>query len=71
MLIRRLKRFLRRVTPLTWAIWVLLAADLLEPGYLKFNFLVARIDASVIGTEIQKIFNAATESSDRTVEVNQ
>ena len=36
---------LRRVTPLTWLIWVLLISDLAAPGYLKFNFVIAQFDA--------------------------
>ena len=39
------RRFLRRVTPLTWLIWVLLVSDLAAPGYLKFNLVITQFDA--------------------------
>ena len=39
------RRYLRRVTPLTWLIWALLASDLAAPGYLKFNFVITQFDA--------------------------
>lgn len=59
----RIRRFLRRVTPLTWAIWLLLVADLLEPGYLKFDFLVARVDATAISGEANKVIDAVTNAN--------
>ena len=39
------RRYLRRVTPLTWLIWALLVSDLAAPGYLKFNFVITQFDA--------------------------
>ncbi len=39
------RRYLRRVTPLTWLIWALLVSDLAAPGYLKFNFAIVQFDA--------------------------
>ena len=39
------RRYLRRVTPLTWLIWALLISDLAAPGYLKFNFVITQFDA--------------------------
>ena len=39
------RRYLRRVTPLTWLIWALLVADLAAPGYLKFNLVITQFDA--------------------------
>ena len=39
------RRYLRRVTPLTWLIWALLISDLAAPGNLKFNFVITQFDA--------------------------
>ena len=39
------RRYLRRVTPLTWLIWALLISDLAAPGYLKFNLVITQFDA--------------------------
>lgn len=39
------RRYLRRVTPVTWLIWALLVSDLAAPGYLKFNFVITQFDA--------------------------
>ena len=39
------RRYLRRVTPLTWLIWALLVSDLAAPGYLKFNLVITQFDA--------------------------
>ena len=39
------RRYLRRVTPLTWLIWALLVSDLSAPGYLKFNLVITQFDA--------------------------
>ena len=39
------RRYLRRVTPLTWLIWALLVSDLAAPGYLKFNLVIIQFDA--------------------------
>ena len=39
------RRYLRRVTPLTWLIWALLISDLSAPGYLKFNLVFTQFDA--------------------------
>ena len=39
------RRFIRRVTPLTWLIWALLVSDLAAPGYLKFNLVFTQFDA--------------------------
>lgn len=39
---------LRRVTPLTWLIWALLASDLAAPGYLRFNLIFTQVDARAI-----------------------
>lgn len=39
------RRFLRRVTPLTWLIWALLISDLSAPGYLRFNLVLRQVDA--------------------------
>ena len=39
------RRYLRRVTPLTWLIWALLVSDLAAPGYLKFNLVLTQFDA--------------------------
>lgn len=40
------RRFLRRITPLTWLIWALLVADLSAPGYLRFNLVFAQVDVA-------------------------
>lgn len=40
------RRFLSRVTWQTWLIWALCVATLLEPGYMRFNFGVATVDAT-------------------------
>ncbi len=40
----RLRLFLRRVTPLTWGIWLLLIADLAAPGYGKLNLLITQVN---------------------------
>lgn len=40
-----LRRYIRRVTPLTWLIWALLLSDLTAPGYLKFNLIITQFDA--------------------------
>lgn len=45
-MIFRLRLFLRRLTPLTVLIWFFLWADLREPGYGRFNFVVATVDAA-------------------------
>jgi hypothetical protein len=42
----RLRLFLRRVTPLTWGIWLLLIADLAAPGYGRLNLLITQVDLS-------------------------
>lgn len=42
----RLRLFLRRITPLTWGIWLLLLADLSAPGYGKLNLVIATVDLS-------------------------
>ena len=46
-------RFLRRVTPLTWLIWLATVANLAAPGYLRFHLGVAIVDASPILESIQ------------------
>ncbi|MEM9116891.1 MAG: hypothetical protein AAGD09_03300 [Cyanobacteria bacterium P01_F01_bin.56] len=40
------KQQLKRVPMATWLLLVVLIADLSWPGYLKFNFLVAKVDLS-------------------------
>jgi hypothetical protein len=40
----RLRLFLRRITPLTWVIWLLLIADLAAPGYGRLNFLITQVN---------------------------
>ena len=47
------RRYLRRVTPLTWLIWVLLVSDLAAPGYLKFNLVITQFDAIAFWQEAQ------------------
>ncbi|MEL7520002.1 MAG: hypothetical protein AAGJ80_00030 [Cyanobacteria bacterium J06553_1] len=39
------RRYVRRVTPLTWLIWALLVSDLAAPGYLKFHCITTQFDA--------------------------
>ena len=39
------RRYLRRMTPLTWLLWALLVSDLAAPGYLKFNLVITQFDA--------------------------
>lgn len=53
------RRFLRRVTPLTWLIWVLLISDLSAPGYLRFNLIVRQVDARAFIE--QALENAASD----------
>lgn len=40
------KKQLKRVPFCTWVLLAILAADMAEPGYLKYNFLILRIDLS-------------------------
>ncbi len=40
----RLRLFLRRITPLTWVIWLLLIADLAAPGYGRLNLLITQVN---------------------------
>ncbi|MGI8935689.1 MAG: hypothetical protein ACR2FS_16610 [Phormidesmis sp.] len=56
------KRFLKRVTPLTWLIWAALVSDLAAPGYLKFNLGITTLDASVISTEMATLWEVATDA---------
>ncbi len=53
------RRFLRRVTPLTWLIWVLLISDLSAPGYLRFNLVFVQVDAGAFIE--QALENAASD----------
>ena len=46
-------RFLRRVTPLTWFIWLATVANLAAPGYLRFHLGLVVVDASPILESIQ------------------
>ena len=46
-------RFLRRVTPLTWLIWLATVANLAAPGYLRFHLGFAIVDALPILDSIQ------------------
>ena len=41
------RRFARRITPLTWLLWLLLVSDLAAPGYLRFHLLIREIDLRV------------------------
>lgn len=45
-------RFLARVTPLTWAIWLILIADLLAPGQWRYSYIVAELDLSTLVEEV-------------------
>ena len=60
--IQRIKRFLKRVTPLTWLIWAALVSDLAAPGYLKFNLGITTLDASAISTEMATLWEVATDA---------
>lgn len=42
----RLRLFLRRITPLTWVIWLLLLADLSAPGYGRLNLIITQVNLS-------------------------
>lgn len=46
MLIFRLRRFARRITPLTWIAWAFLAANIMGGAYGRFDFVVVEIDAA-------------------------
>lgn len=60
--IQSAKRFLKRVTPLTWLIWAALVSDLAAPGYLKFNLGITTLDATAISTEITALWEVATDA---------
>lgn len=56
------RRFCRRVTPLTWFIWAALISDLCAPGYLKFNLGITTFDANAISTEVTTMWKVATDA---------
>ena len=56
------KRFLHRVTPLTWFIWAALVSDLCAPGYLQFNLVVTTLDARALSTELIAVWKVATDA---------
>lgn len=43
-----LKHQLSRIPNMTWILLLVLLADLSAPGYLKFNFVIAKVDLSGI-----------------------
>ncbi|MGC1307825.1 MAG: hypothetical protein WA885_11385 [Phormidesmis sp.] len=63
-----LKRFLRRITLLTWMIWAALVSDLCAPGYLRFHLGFREVDASdtarVVTTEVTALWKVATHAPD-------
>ncbi|MGB3515652.1 MAG: hypothetical protein WBA43_04295 [Elainellaceae cyanobacterium] len=60
--VRRSGRFLRRITPLTWCIWLALVSDLAAPGYLVFNLGVTKVDATVIAEELIIAWEVITDA---------
>lgn len=62
--IQNTKRFLKRVTPLTWFIWAATVSDLCAPGYLTFHLLVTELDMSEIATEVVTVWEVATDASE-------
>ena len=57
-----MKRFFRRVTPLTWLIWAALVSDLCAPGYLKFHIGITTVDASAVATEVTAVWKVASDA---------
>ena len=46
---RMMRRYsLKRISPLTWCVWLALAADMAAPGYLVFHIGFRQIDATTI-----------------------
>ena len=43
--------FCRRVTPLTWLIWMLLLSDLSAPGHLRFHLVLTEVDMKAFVVE--------------------
>ena len=60
MLIYRLKikisRFLVRVTPLTWLIWGIFAADLLAPGLWVYGLVIAEVDLTEVAEDVRQAY---------------
>lgn len=60
MLIYRLKikisRFLVRVTPLTWLIWGIFAADLLAPGQWVYGLVIAEVDLTEVAEDVRQAY---------------
>ncbi len=56
------KRFLRRVTPLTWLIWAALVSDLCAPGYLVFHLGVTEVSGQAVAAEVLALWKVATNA---------
>lgn len=56
MLRYRVTRFLKRVTPLTWVIWLAFLADVAQPGWMRFDLLVLEVDISDVAGEVRDAF---------------
>lgn len=58
------RRFLRRITPLTWLLWIALISDFCAPGYLVFHVGVKEVDASVVLEEVLAVWKVAIDAPD-------
>ena len=63
-LLYQLPNQLRRVTLLTWLLWVLLLSDLAAPGYLVFHLGIREVDASAISEAARELWEVAVSETD-------